>query len=92
MFRKFEKDYHQRVVVYIHPWELDPDQPRIQGRLKSRIRHYTNLHQMMGRLKYLLHNYDFSPFSLPVSSDGNRLVNNIKERASKIGVPNPSLG
>ncbi len=29
--------------VYVHPWELDPEQPRIPAPLKSRLRHYQNL-------------------------------------------------
>jgi poly-beta-1,6-N-acetyl-D-glucosamine synthase len=30
-------------VFYIHPWEVDPDQPRLESRWKSRLRHYRNL-------------------------------------------------
>jgi Domain of unknown function (DUF3473) len=42
-------------VFYCHPWEVDPDQPRIGGiSLKSRLRHYTNLSKMEGRLRRLL--------------------------------------
>jgi len=50
------------MVVYFHPWELDPDQPRIQEKLKSRLRHYTNLDEMTGRLENLLQAYSFQPF------------------------------
>ena len=63
VFRKYEETYGERVVVYFHPWELDPDQPRIQERLKSRLRHYTNLSKMTNRLEILLQNYAFQPFS-----------------------------
>jgi len=62
-FREFEEEYRERVVVYIHPWELDPTQPRIRDKWKSRLRHYTNLHKMEGRLELLLENYSFQPFS-----------------------------
>jgi hypothetical protein len=48
--------------VYLHPWELDPEQPRIHGKLKSRLRHYSNLHKMQDRLEFLLRNYSFLPF------------------------------
>jgi polysaccharide deacetylase family protein (PEP-CTERM system associated) len=42
-------------VFYFHPWEIDTDQPRIDGApLKSRIRHYTNIRRMHGRLTRLL--------------------------------------
>jgi polysaccharide deacetylase family protein (PEP-CTERM system associated) len=61
-FRKFQGEYRERVVVYFHPWELDPDQPRIQEKLKSRFRHYTNLGGMKDRLQTLLQTYSFQPF------------------------------
>jgi polysaccharide deacetylase family protein (PEP-CTERM system associated) len=42
-------------IFYFHPWEIDPDQPRIaDAPFKSRLRHYTNLDKMEGRLKRLL--------------------------------------
>jgi polysaccharide deacetylase family protein (PEP-CTERM system associated) len=61
VFRKFEKEYRERVVVYFHPWEVDRDQPRIRGKMKSRFRHYTNIPRMEGRLRHLLETYSFSP-------------------------------
>lgn len=63
VFRKFEDCYGQRVVVYFHPWELDPEQPRVQERLKSRLRHYTNLGKMRSRLEDILRRYAFESFS-----------------------------
>jgi len=48
-------------VFYLHPWELDPDQPRVQGApLLSRFRHYNNLGKVAERLKALLELYNFS--------------------------------
>jgi polysaccharide deacetylase family protein (PEP-CTERM system associated) len=45
----------QPAVFYCHPWEIDPGQPRIAGvSVKSRFRHYTNLHKMEYRLQRLL--------------------------------------
>ena len=41
-------------IFYFHPWEIDPDQPRAEGApLRSRVRHYTNLSKMAGKLKKL---------------------------------------
>jgi polysaccharide deacetylase family protein (PEP-CTERM system associated) len=48
-------------VLYLHPWEVDPDQPRIQGSLRSEFRHYTNLDRTLDRLEYLLTRYRFGP-------------------------------
>jgi polysaccharide deacetylase family protein (PEP-CTERM system associated) len=61
VFRQFE-NAGRPVVVYLHPWEVDPEQPRIKAPLKSRFRHYTNLHRTQERLEYLLQHYQFVPF------------------------------
>jgi len=48
------------VVVYIHPWEIDPDQPRQAVRRSTALRHYRNLHKTERRLVWLLDNFRFS--------------------------------
>ena len=49
-------------VFYIHPWEIDPKQPRFdQAPLKSRFRHYTNLHKTANRFVQLLETFRFVP-------------------------------
>lgn len=46
-------------AIYLHPWELDPDQPRLRpGRLRS-FRHYVNLHRTAPRLAKLLRDFRF---------------------------------
>jgi len=45
-------------VFYFHPWELDPGQPRPRGAsLKTRFRHYVNLHRTEGRLRALVRDF-----------------------------------
>lgn len=46
-------------TFYIHPWELDPEQPRLAVPLKTRIRHYGGLGQTAGRIRRLLAEFDF---------------------------------
>src|SRR5256885_15890591 len=42
-------------MFYFHPWELDPEQPRVTGlSAKTRFRHYVNLHKMTSRIARLL--------------------------------------
>lgn len=49
-------------VFYIHPWELDPDQPRLPaGTLSSRARHYLNLSTTEQKLEILLTRFRFGP-------------------------------
>ena len=50
-------------IFYLHPWEIDPCQPRVRGiPLKSKFRHYLNLGKTEGRLKSLLRMVPFTSF------------------------------
>ena len=51
----------QPAVFYVHPWEIDPDQPRLPARGLSRFRHYRNLHLTEPRLRSLLGSFRFAP-------------------------------
>ena len=57
-------------VVYLHPWELDPGQPRHRlGGLRT-LRHYFGLARVEGRLRTLLQRHAFGPVGeLPVPAD-----------------------
>lgn len=48
-------------TFYIHPWELDPDQPRLPVSLPVRIRHYGRLDATVPRLRRLLRDFTFGP-------------------------------
>jgi polysaccharide deacetylase family protein (PEP-CTERM system associated) len=53
---------NQPAVVYLHPWEFDPDQPRIGAApWRSRFRHYVNLRKTEKRLQMLLERFAFAP-------------------------------
>ena len=71
------------LITYLHPWEIDPGQPRLPGRLLSKIRHYSNLSSMAKRLQSLAGRVDFRPFEgsgllegAPVLRDGTFWENN----------------
>jgi polysaccharide deacetylase family protein (PEP-CTERM system associated) len=49
------------VVFYVHPWEIDVDQPRLNGSLLSRARHYTNIDRCEQRLNRLLADFPWAP-------------------------------
>ncbi|QYJ06186.1 XrtA system polysaccharide deacetylase [Qipengyuania flava] len=47
-------------IFYFHPWEVDPGQPRVAGApMRSRLRHYTNLSRMAGKLTDLLGDFEW---------------------------------
>jgi len=48
-------------TFYLHPWEIDPDQPRVRVSWLSHFRHYTNLHRCESRLQRLLEEFRFAP-------------------------------
>lgn len=50
----------QPVVFYVHPWELDPEQPRPQMSWKQRVRHYTGLASAEAKLRALLTDFRFA--------------------------------
>jgi polysaccharide deacetylase family protein (PEP-CTERM system associated) len=46
-------------IFYLHPWEIDPDQPRVAAAWLSRFRHYNNLGRCEGRLQRLMGDFSF---------------------------------
>jgi polysaccharide deacetylase family protein (PEP-CTERM system associated) len=53
----------QPVTFYVHPWEIDPDQPRLDGRFLSKLRHYRNLRKTETRLRRLVSEFRFGAVS-----------------------------
>lgn len=60
LLSKINKDSGQPFSFYLHPWEIDVDQPRISAGWKSRFRHYRNLDKCEGRLRRLLGEFSFT--------------------------------
>ncbi len=53
--RRINEQDQQAGIFYMHPWEIDADQPRQQGlKLRTQVRHYLNLARVEGRLRRLL--------------------------------------
>jgi polysaccharide deacetylase family protein (PEP-CTERM system associated) len=46
-------------IFYLHPWEIDPGQPRVAAGWLSRFRHYNNLDRCEGRLQRLMDDFSF---------------------------------
>ncbi len=46
-------------IFYLHPWEVDPDQPRVKTGWLSRFRHYNNLERCEPRLRQLMADFEF---------------------------------
>ncbi len=49
----------QPFIFYLHPWEIDPDQPKVEASWFSRFRHYNNLEKCESRLQRLMQDFQF---------------------------------
>lgn len=55
-------EFGQPFIFYLHPWEIDTEQPRVENAsLLSRFRHYNNLQRCEPRLRQLLSDFRFAP-------------------------------
>jgi polysaccharide deacetylase family protein (PEP-CTERM system associated) len=61
-------------MFYFHPWEIDPAQPRVAtAPLRSKIRHYSRLGAMAGKLRGLLGRHDWGRVDAAVAVEAGRL-------------------
>lgn len=59
---------HQPVTFYCHPWEIDPNQPRVrQANIKARFRHYVNQARMLSKIEALLKDFQWAPMNVAFS-------------------------
>jgi polysaccharide deacetylase family protein (PEP-CTERM system associated) len=63
---------HLPAVFYVHPWEIDPDQPRLPAGRLGRFRHYRNLHRTEGRLRALLSDFRFGTVGSLLRTESDR--------------------
>ena len=58
--RRVNRHDARPALTYFHPWEIDPDQPRVaEASMRSKIRHYSRLGAMRGKLQRLLHDFEW---------------------------------
>ena len=75
---------HKPAIFYLHPWEIDPNQPRLHTGALSRLRHYRNLDKTETRFRILLRDFQFAPLATVLHGLGKR-------RAETARVPLPYL-
>ncbi|HXK23553.1 MAG TPA: XrtA system polysaccharide deacetylase [Myxococcota bacterium] len=56
-------DAREPSVLYLHPWEIDHEQPRLPTGWRVRVNHYHNLHRTLERVRALLERFAFEPVS-----------------------------
>ena len=68
--RRLNQKEDQPAMVYLHPWEIDPDQPRLAASWRSRFRQYQNLQTTEKKLTRLLDDFSWAPMSKVLSGYG----------------------
>jgi polysaccharide deacetylase family protein (PEP-CTERM system associated) len=64
-------------VVYVHPWEVDPDQPRVKAPLATSFRHYVGLSSLGNKLDVLLRSFRFAPMAEILDRNAPRTAVNV---------------
>jgi polysaccharide deacetylase family protein (PEP-CTERM system associated) len=73
--RQVNNDEQRPAIIYFHPWEIDPDQPRVaDAPLKSRLRHYTKLDVMADKLRRLQRDFRWDRLDHIVVSERARFT------------------
>jgi polysaccharide deacetylase family protein (PEP-CTERM system associated) len=68
--RHINSTEQQPALIYLHPWEFDPNQPRIPASAVSRFRQYVNLQKTEGRLIKLLQDFQFGSMQAVLKNQG----------------------
>ncbi|WP_337828246.1 XrtA system polysaccharide deacetylase [Pseudonocardia sp. TMWB2A] len=69
-------------IIYFHPWEIDPDQPRVaDAPLKSKLRHYSKLSAMAGKLERLMGDFRWTRIDALVEAQAQNLMPFTREAA-----------
>jgi polysaccharide deacetylase family protein (PEP-CTERM system associated) len=73
---RINRTFHQPFMFYLHPWELDPGQPRLAAPFRVRWRHYLNLGSTEKKMDFLLSRFRFGPLTevldLHFGANGNK--------------------
>jgi polysaccharide deacetylase family protein (PEP-CTERM system associated) len=73
--RRVNDNEDRPAIFYFHPWEVDPDQPRVQDApARSKIRHYTNLDVMEPKLLKLLRDHKWGRTDEVAAAEQARLA------------------
>ena len=72
-----------RATFYIHPWEVDPDQPRLPVGLVTRMRHYRGLGRALGRVERLLASFSFTSIASSLQDNDSGAIGAAYPTASR---------
>jgi polysaccharide deacetylase family protein (PEP-CTERM system associated) len=69
------RDERRPVIFYFHPWEIDPDQPRVsRAPVRSKLRHYSRLGAMAGKIRGLIRQHDWDRVDAVLMTEAGRAL------------------
>jgi polysaccharide deacetylase family protein (PEP-CTERM system associated) len=72
--RQVNEEARRPAIIYFHPWEIDPDQPRVaDAPLRSKLRHYTNLSVMAAKLERLMRDFRWTRVDILAAREAERM-------------------
>jgi polysaccharide deacetylase family protein (PEP-CTERM system associated) len=81
--RQVNRQEGRPAVFYFHPWEVDPDQPRVpHAPMRSRLRHYTGLTKMADKLGDLVREFRWGRMDMVAHREA--------ARAGELAPPDPT--
>lgn len=84
LFERASNNQTKPQIFYLHPWEIDPDQPRVpNASWFSNFRHYTNLSRCLPRLERMIDDFQFGTISQSLGSITVTKTLNIVELAEE---------
>jgi polysaccharide deacetylase family protein (PEP-CTERM system associated) len=79
----------ESAMLYVHPWEIDPAQPRLAAPALTRLRHYGGLHRTLPRLERLLTEFRFTSaarrYDAALRGEGRGGIDEHPRRAARLG-------
>ncbi|MGB3472744.1 MAG: XrtA system polysaccharide deacetylase [Erythrobacter sp.] len=73
--RQVNRREERPAIFYFHPWEIDPDQPRVPNApMRSKLRHYTGLEKMADKLRGLVGDFRWGRMDMIAQSEADRAV------------------
>jgi polysaccharide deacetylase family protein (PEP-CTERM system associated) len=73
--RQVNRRDNRPAIIYFHPWEIDPGQPRVENApMKSKLRHYTKLDAMAGKLARLAREFEWERLDAVVQKEQARFA------------------
>jgi polysaccharide deacetylase family protein (PEP-CTERM system associated) len=73
--RQVNEEAQRPAIIYFHPWEIDPGQPRVANApVKSKLRHYTKLKAMAPKLERLIADFRWDRLDAIVATERERMA------------------